>query len=252
MSYVRPDALQRARLRSLMSACILLLILVMVLGAVGGGARSWLDLGLIRIQPSELMKPVLVIVLARFYAGVPPREIRRWSAIWPAVLLVGFPTLLILLQPDLGTAMLIACCDDRDDVPRRPAACGCSSAACSRSPRRCRSIYLLPADAAPAGARADLPQSGAGSARRRLSSHPVEDRDRLGRAVRQGLPARHPGERRLPARAAYRFHLRRDRRGMGAGRRPVPDPALRPAAALGHGRRARREEPLRAAGRGRA
>jgi len=89
---------------------ILMLILVMGIGAVAGGARSWLDFGPLRLQPSELMKPVLVLVLARFYAAVPPREIRRWSAIWPAALLVGFPIILILLQPDLGTAMLIICC----------------------------------------------------------------------------------------------------------------------------------------------
>ena len=84
-----------------------LLLLVAALGQVGGGAQSWLEFGPIRIQPSELAKPVLVLVLARFYAMVPPREIRRWSAIWPAAILVGVPTLIILVQPDLGTATLI-------------------------------------------------------------------------------------------------------------------------------------------------
>jgi rod shape determining protein RodA len=108
MSYIRPERYSEFVFIAYAGG-ILLLFATMVIGEVGGGARSWLNLGLIRIQPSELMKPVLVIVLARFYAGVPPREIRRWSAIWPALLLVGFPTLVILLQPDLGTAMLIAC-----------------------------------------------------------------------------------------------------------------------------------------------
>lgn len=84
-----------------------LLVLTLALGAIGGGARSWLELGFLRIQPSELMKPVLVLVLARFYAMVPPREIKRWPAIWPAAVFLGPPLLLILLQPDLGTAMLI-------------------------------------------------------------------------------------------------------------------------------------------------
>jgi rod shape determining protein RodA len=86
---------------------ILLLIATLIIGVVGGGARSWLDLGLIRIQPSELMKPVLVLCLARFYAHVPPREIRKWSAIWPVGVILALPILLILLQPDLGTTMLI-------------------------------------------------------------------------------------------------------------------------------------------------
>ena len=86
---------------------IVLLILTLMLGAIHGGARSWLDLGFIRLQPSESMKPVLVIVLARFYAHVPPAEIRRFSAIWPVGMFLLPPLLLILLQPDLGTAMLI-------------------------------------------------------------------------------------------------------------------------------------------------
>jgi rod shape determining protein RodA len=86
---------------------IVLLILTLLLGVIGGGARSWLELGVVRLQPSELMKPILVLVLARFYAHVPPREIRRWSAIWPVAVFLGPPILLILLQPDLGTTMLI-------------------------------------------------------------------------------------------------------------------------------------------------
>jgi rod shape determining protein RodA len=86
---------------------IALLILTLMLGVIGGGARSWLELGFIRIQPSELMKPIIVLVLARFYAHVPPAEIRRFSAIWPVAVFLGPPIFLILLQPDLGTTMLI-------------------------------------------------------------------------------------------------------------------------------------------------
>ena len=86
---------------------IVLLILTLLLGVIGGGARSWLDLGLVRLQPSELMKPVLVLVLARFYSRIPAAEIRRFSAIWPLAVFLGPPILLILLQPDLGTTMLI-------------------------------------------------------------------------------------------------------------------------------------------------
>jgi rod shape determining protein RodA len=86
---------------------IVLLILTLMLGVIGGGARSWLDLGFMRLQPSELMKPIIVIVLARFYSHIPPREIRRWQAIWPVGVFLAGPILLILLQPDLGTTMLI-------------------------------------------------------------------------------------------------------------------------------------------------
>jgi rod shape determining protein RodA len=86
---------------------IVLLILTLMLGVIGGGARSWLELGFVRLQPSELMKPIIVLVLARFYSHLPPAEIRRFSAIWPLGVFLGPPILLILLQPDLGTTMLI-------------------------------------------------------------------------------------------------------------------------------------------------
>ncbi|HEX9954828.1 MAG TPA: rod shape-determining protein RodA [Allosphingosinicella sp.] len=86
---------------------IILLILTLFLGAIGGGARSWLEFGFVRIQPSELMKPIIVLVLARFYSHIPPREIRRWQAIWPVGVFLAPPIGLILLQPDLGTTMLI-------------------------------------------------------------------------------------------------------------------------------------------------
>ena len=86
---------------------VLLLLLVELFGFVGGGSRRWLDLGLIRLQPSELMKPVIVLAVARFYDMLPASEIRRWSAIWPPILLIGIPGALVLVQPDLGTAVMI-------------------------------------------------------------------------------------------------------------------------------------------------
>lgn len=86
---------------------IILLILVQALGFIGGGARSWLNLGFITLQPSELMKPVIVLVLARFYDMLPVGQIRTWSAIWPAGILIGIPFLMIAAQPDLGTASLV-------------------------------------------------------------------------------------------------------------------------------------------------
>jgi len=84
-----------------------LLIVVEAMGFVGGGAQRWLNLGFINLQPSELMKPVVVLAVAYFYALLPAREIRGWSAIWPAGLLIGIPAALILVQPDLGTATMV-------------------------------------------------------------------------------------------------------------------------------------------------
>ncbi len=106
MSFVRTD-----RYRDLAffayAGVMVLLVLVFMLGAIRGGARSWLELGFIRLQPSELMKPVIVLVLASFYAALPAGEIRKWSAIWPAVALLAVPAGMILIQPDLGTCMLL-------------------------------------------------------------------------------------------------------------------------------------------------
>jgi len=84
-----------------------MLLLVELLGAVSGGSQRWLDLGIIRLQPSELMKPAIVLALARFYDLLPAGEIRRFNAIWPAGVLIGLPAALVLLQPDLGTATMI-------------------------------------------------------------------------------------------------------------------------------------------------
>ena len=63
-----------------------------------------------RLQPSEFMKPAIVLTLARFYELVPVGEIRRWRAIWPAAVLLGVPAFLILVQPDLGTCIMVLLC----------------------------------------------------------------------------------------------------------------------------------------------
>lgn len=84
-----------------------MLVGVEILGKVAGGGQRWLDLGIIRLQPSELMKPFIVLACARFYELLPSSEIRKPVAIWPALLLVGLPAGLVMLQPDLGTALMI-------------------------------------------------------------------------------------------------------------------------------------------------
>ena len=89
-------------------AVLLMLIIVEAVGFVGKGAQRWIDLGFIRLQPSEFMKPGIVLVLARFYELLPAGDIRSWRAIWPAAALIGVPVGLIILQPDLGTALMIS------------------------------------------------------------------------------------------------------------------------------------------------
>jgi rod shape determining protein RodA len=88
-------------------AVVILLILVEGLGAMGGGSQRWLEFGPLRLQPSELMKPVIVLVLARFYQNLPAGELGSWRAIVPAGGMIMVPTALVLMQPDLGTALAI-------------------------------------------------------------------------------------------------------------------------------------------------
>jgi len=56
------------------------------------------------------MKPAIVLTLARFYELLPAGEIRKWRAIWPALALLGVPAFLILIQPDLGTCIMVLLC----------------------------------------------------------------------------------------------------------------------------------------------
>lgn len=86
---------------------LVLLILVEVMGSVGMGAQRWIDLGFMRLQPSELMKVTLVMALAAYYDWLPPRKTSRPQYVLIPVLLILIPTALVLRQPDLGTSILL-------------------------------------------------------------------------------------------------------------------------------------------------
>jgi rod shape determining protein RodA len=87
---------------------LILLLGVMALGHTSLGATRWLDIGPIRIQPSEIMKIGLVLALARFYHGLSAEKARlSWRLLIPAAL-TAVPVLLVAKQPDLGTAILLA------------------------------------------------------------------------------------------------------------------------------------------------
>ena len=85
---------------------LILLILVELFGDISKGAQRWLNLGFIRIQPSEIFKVVMPLCVATFLSKttIPPKFITTIGAF----IIVGMPTVLILLQPDLGTASLVA------------------------------------------------------------------------------------------------------------------------------------------------
>lgn len=87
--------------------CVLL-VLVEAVGAIGGGSQRWLNLGFMTLQPSELMKPAIVLALARFYESLPASMTGSWRGLIPAGVLIGIPAALVALQPDLGTALAIS------------------------------------------------------------------------------------------------------------------------------------------------
>jgi rod shape determining protein RodA len=87
---------------------LVMLAAVAVVGHSTMGAQRWLDLGPIRIQPSEIIKIGLVLALARFYHGLSAEGARwSWWLLIP-VAMIGAPAALVAHQPDLGTAVLIA------------------------------------------------------------------------------------------------------------------------------------------------
>ncbi|KWV92922.1 rod shape-determining protein RodA [Erythrobacter sp. YT30] len=85
----------------------ILLVAVEIIGQVGGGSQRWLDLGFMVLQPSELMKPVIVVTLAHFYSSLPVGMITSWRALLIPGVLIALPVLFVLLQPDLGTSLAI-------------------------------------------------------------------------------------------------------------------------------------------------
>ncbi|NDE30252.1 MAG: rod shape-determining protein RodA, partial [Flavobacteriia bacterium] len=86
---------------------VFLLVLVLVMGQKGMGAQRWLVVGGFRLQPSELMKIALTLALARYYSkNEPEKELFLKDLIVPFLITI-IPTVLIILQPDLGTGLLL-------------------------------------------------------------------------------------------------------------------------------------------------
>lgn len=86
---------------------LVLLVAVELFGESGGGGQRWIDLKVMRLQPSELMKVSLVLILARYYHGLTLEKSRRLSSLIEPVLLMLLPVALVIRQPDLGTSLLL-------------------------------------------------------------------------------------------------------------------------------------------------
>jgi rod shape determining protein RodA len=85
----------------------LLLVLVEVRGFIGMGAQRWIDLGVIQLQPSEIMKVAAVLALARYFHNVGIDEIGKPLLLLVPAGLVLVPAALVMKQPDLGTALML-------------------------------------------------------------------------------------------------------------------------------------------------
>lgn len=86
---------------------LLLLAVVELIGESGMGATRWLDVGLLQLQPSELMKIALILAMARYFHGLRGEQISRWRCFLLPGLLAVLPVGLVLRQPDLGTAIIL-------------------------------------------------------------------------------------------------------------------------------------------------
>ncbi|WP_417727170.1 rod shape-determining protein RodA [Roseovarius sp.] len=84
-----------------------LLIAVALVGVEGKGAQRWIDLGFMRLQPSELVKITLVMLLAAYYDWLPMSRVSRPVWVLIPVTLILSPVALVLRQPDLGTSILL-------------------------------------------------------------------------------------------------------------------------------------------------
>ena len=86
---------------------IALLVFVELFGTIGMGAQRWIDLGFMRLQPSEVMKVTLVMLLAAYYDWLPSHKTSRPLWVIIPVILILIPTFMVLRQPDLGTSILL-------------------------------------------------------------------------------------------------------------------------------------------------
>jgi rod shape determining protein RodA len=84
-----------------------LIVAVDMRGLTGMGARRWIDLGILQLQPSELMNAVLVLALARYFHSLSNEDVGRARFLITPGLMVLMPVVLVLKQPDLGTAIML-------------------------------------------------------------------------------------------------------------------------------------------------
>ena len=84
-----------------------MLIIVEIMGHIGMGAQRWINLGFIQVQPSEIMKIASIMALAKYFHAASKEDMRSIRFLIPPAFLIGAPVALVMLQPDLGTSLMI-------------------------------------------------------------------------------------------------------------------------------------------------
>ena len=87
---------------------ILLLLLVVFFGISSSGSKRWINLFIMNLQPSELMKIAIIVCFARYYHRIQSSDIQSYKYLLQPIILLLIPCYLVITQPDLGTAILIA------------------------------------------------------------------------------------------------------------------------------------------------
>ncbi len=89
------------------AVCLVLLVGVEIAGFAGKGAKRWVEMGGVNLQPSELMKLTVILALARYYHSINFQDVNRPLLLAPPILIVLIPAAFILRQPNLGTATIL-------------------------------------------------------------------------------------------------------------------------------------------------
>ena len=87
---------------------LLLLLLVIFFGISASGSKRWINLFVFNLQPSELMKIAVIVCFARYYHRIQSADIESYKYLLQPIILLLIPCYLVITQPDLGTAILIA------------------------------------------------------------------------------------------------------------------------------------------------
>lgn len=106
ISFINPKTFERFSYFGY-ALTLFMVFLVLLMGKVGMGAQRWLVLGPIRMQPSEFMKMGLVLALARFFTKINPEKPMGFKDLILPGIITGIPAVMVIVQPDLGTGMLL-------------------------------------------------------------------------------------------------------------------------------------------------